>query len=128
MPSSCTCKLIDEGLKDLSFAPVDSEFASLFVLCVMNWILIWYQPSGERSRDEIIEAFIAMIENGLRDLEANDLVKRTAYPEFPPRVEYEITPSAKALRPVFDELSKWSEKHGFSLAVELDDLPKRAEE
>jgi DNA-binding HxlR family transcriptional regulator len=28
-------------------------------------------------------------------------------------VEYEITPSAKALRPVFDELFRWSQEHGF---------------
>jgi DNA-binding HxlR family transcriptional regulator len=60
----------------------------------------------------------------LRDLEANDLVKRTAYPEIPPRAECEITPSAKALRPVFDELSKWSKKHDLCLAVVRDDLPK----
>jgi DNA-binding HxlR family transcriptional regulator len=31
----------------------------------------------------------------------------------PPRVEYEITPSAQALKPVFDELFKWSQEHGF---------------
>jgi AcrR family transcriptional regulator len=64
--SAATRKLIDEGLKDLSLASVDSKLASLFVLGVMNWILIWYRPTGERSRDEIIEGFIAMIENGLR--------------------------------------------------------------
>jgi len=52
-------------LKDLSLAPIDSKPASFLALGVMNWILIWYQPSGERSRDEIVEAFIAMIENGL---------------------------------------------------------------
>ncbi|MDB5502258.1 MAG: MarR family transcriptional regulator [Tardiphaga sp.] len=49
----------------------------------------------------------------LRDLEANGLVKRTIFAEVPPRVEYEITPAAKALKPVFDELLKWSQEHGF---------------
>lgn len=49
----------------------------------------------------------------LRDLEADGLVKRTVFPEVPPRVEYEITPSARALRPVFDELFKWAQEHGF---------------
>ncbi|MDR3467142.1 MAG: helix-turn-helix domain-containing protein [Xanthobacteraceae bacterium] len=54
-----------------------------------------------------------MLTTQLRDLEADGLVKRTIYPEVPPRVEYEITPAAEALRPVFDELFKWSQEHGF---------------
>lgn len=46
----------------------------------------------------------------LRDLEADGLVQRTVFPEVSPRVEYEITPSARALRPVFDELFKWAQE------------------
>jgi TetR/AcrR family transcriptional regulator len=63
--SAATRRLIDEGVKDRSFALVDSKLASLFVLSVVNWILIWYRPDGDRTRDEIVEAFIAMIESGL---------------------------------------------------------------
>ena len=59
-----------------------------------------------------------MLTTQLRDLEANGLVKRTVYPEVPPRVEYEITPSAQALKPVFDELFKWSQEHGFPTAAQ----------
>jgi DNA-binding HxlR family transcriptional regulator len=47
----------------------------------------------------------------LRELEADGLVKRTIYAEVPPRVEYELTPSARALKPVFDELFRWSQQH-----------------
>ncbi|WP_022722028.1 winged helix-turn-helix transcriptional regulator [Rhodopseudomonas sp. B29] len=54
-----------------------------------------------------------MLTTQLRDLEANGLVKRTVYAEIPPRVEYEMTPSAEALRPVFEELFKWAQEHGF---------------
>ena len=56
-----------------------------------------------------------MLKTQLRDLEANGLVKRTVYPEIPLRVEYEITASAKALRPVFDELFRWSREYGLPL-------------
>lgn len=48
----------------------------------------------------------------LRELEADGLVKRTIYPEVPPRVEYEVTPAARALRPVFEALFAWAEEHG----------------
>jgi DNA-binding HxlR family transcriptional regulator len=56
-----------------------------------------------------------MLTTQLRELEANGLVKRTVYPEVPPRVEYEITSSAMALRPVFDELFRWSRQHASQL-------------
>jgi AcrR family transcriptional regulator len=63
--SAATRELIEEASRDGSFAAVDSKLASLFVLSVVNWILIWYRPDGGRTRDEIVETFISMIENGL---------------------------------------------------------------
>ncbi|PWJ79431.1 HxlR family transcriptional regulator [Pseudaminobacter salicylatoxidans] len=48
----------------------------------------------------------------LRELEADGLVKRTAYEEKPPRVEYEITEAAHGLRPVFEALIAWSKQYG----------------
>jgi AcrR family transcriptional regulator len=63
--SAATREIIEEGLRDGTFASVDSKLASLFVLSVANWILIWYRPDGDKTRDEIVEAFIGMIERGL---------------------------------------------------------------
>jgi AcrR family transcriptional regulator len=63
--SAATREIIEEGLRDGTFASVDSKLASLFVLSVANWILIWYRPNGDKTRDEIVEAFIGMIERGL---------------------------------------------------------------
>ncbi|MCC8963113.1 helix-turn-helix transcriptional regulator [Bradyrhizobium sp. Pear76] len=65
-----------------------------------------------------------MLTTQLRDLEANGLVKRTVYPEVPPRVEYEMTPSAKALKPVFDELYRWAQEHGFPTSAQGAAQPK----
>lgn len=48
----------------------------------------------------------------LRELEADGLVKRTAYDENPPRVEYEITAAAYGLRPVFQAFIAWSQQYG----------------
>ena len=48
----------------------------------------------------------------LRELEADGLVKRTAYDESPPRVEYDITEAAYGLRPVFEAFIDWSKQYG----------------
>ena len=49
-----------------------------------------------------------MLTAQLRELEADGVVKRTVYPEVPPRVEYEITPKARSLKPVFDAILLWA--------------------
>lgn len=53
-----------------------------------------------------------MLTMQLRELEADGLVKRTAFEEKPPRVEYEITDAAHGLRPVFQEVIAWSKQYG----------------
>ncbi|MEV4312990.1 helix-turn-helix domain-containing protein [Actinocrispum sp. NPDC049592] len=44
----------------------------------------------------------------LRALERDGLITRTYHPEVPPRVEYEITPLAKTLVPIFKALATWT--------------------
>lgn len=43
----------------------------------------------------------------LRELEADGLVVRREYLEVPVRVEYEITPRARPLIPILDDLGRW---------------------
>ncbi len=47
----------------------------------------------------------------LKDLEINELVKRTVLNTSPITVEYEITPYGKTLTPLIEELYKWGSKH-----------------
>lgn len=49
-----------------------------------------------------------MLTSTLRELEADDLVTRTVYPEIPPRVEYALTERGKSLTPLLDQLVDWS--------------------
>ena len=77
------------------------------------WQLVQRKHRFGELRQSIPGVTQHMLTTQLRDLEADGLVKRTVFPEVPPRVEYEITPSAQALRPVFEELFRWSREHGF---------------
>lgn len=49
-----------------------------------------------------------MLASTLRELEADDLVNRTAYTEIPPRVEYSLTDRGKSLMPLLNQLVEWS--------------------
>ena len=50
-----------------------------------------------------------MLIQQLRDLEEHGLVKRTIYPEIPPRVEYLLTQRGIGLRPVLEALLAWTD-------------------
>ena|SRR5688572_102610 len=47
----------------------------------------------------------------LRDLERDGILKRTAYDEMPPRVEYELTALGRTLRDPLTALGRWAEEH-----------------
>lgn len=51
-----------------------------------------------------------MLTNQLRELEEDGIIKRTIYPEVPPRVEYSITPLGMTLIPIIDMLYEWGKK------------------
>ncbi|ASK64340.1 MarR family transcriptional regulator [Virgibacillus phasianinus] len=52
-----------------------------------------------------------MLSQQLHELEDDGLVKRVAYNQIPPRVEYSLTPYGKDLEPALTMLSKWGENH-----------------
>jgi DNA-binding HxlR family transcriptional regulator len=51
-----------------------------------------------------------MITLQLRQLEADGIIKRTVFPEVPPRVEYELTELGRSLAPVLLTMRDWGEQ------------------
>ena len=49
-----------------------------------------------------------MLTTTLKTLEADGLVLRRAYPEVPPRVEYDLTERGQSLLPFVDSLIGWA--------------------
>lgn len=47
------------------------------------------------------------LSRALKELEADELVERTVYPEIPPKVEYSLTPRGVSLVKVLDGLCVW---------------------
>jgi DNA-binding HxlR family transcriptional regulator len=78
--------------------------------------ILWVLHSRGRLRFVELERAITTITpkvltQRLRQLERDGLVRRTCYPEVPPRVEYEITELGLSLAPLFATLAEWSTAH-----------------
>ena len=52
-----------------------------------------------------------MLSKELRDLEINDLVKRSVYDTKPVTVEYELTSYGKTLEDIIREMVRWGHEH-----------------
>ena len=51
------------------------------------------------------------LSSNLKELEADGLVRRTEYPQIPPKVEYSLTPRGQSLMKVLDQLCTWGEQN-----------------
>lgn len=63
-----------------------------------------------------------VLSNTLRVLEADGLLKRTAFPEVPVRVEYELTDTGRSLVPIILSLTEWAQSHMSSIMQHRKDF------
>jgi AcrR family transcriptional regulator len=56
---------IQEGIDDGSIAPCDPKIAAFAIAGALNWICVWYEPSGPLSPEEIASQFTRMLTQGL---------------------------------------------------------------
>jgi DNA-binding HxlR family transcriptional regulator len=52
-----------------------------------------------------------MLTEQLRELEKDQLITRTVFPEVPPKVIYELTDRGRSLRSVLDSLCEWGKRY-----------------
>jgi len=52
-----------------------------------------------------------MLTQQLRQMEADGLVRRQAYAEVPPRVEYSLTATGRSLDPVLAAMAQWGQRY-----------------
>ena len=58
-------KVIDEGIKDGEFRPVNSKIAVFAILGAINWIARWYRPEGSLQAPELGSEFANHLVGGL---------------------------------------------------------------
>lgn len=79
-------------------------------------LIIWYLGTKGTKRFNELKKLIPqatqkMLTQQLRELEADNLVKRKVYPEVPPRVEYSLTNLGESLMAIFSMMCKWGDDY-----------------
>ncbi len=83
-------------------------------------LLLCYIQVGTNRNNEFLRAIPELsqkvLSEQLKQLEQDGIIKRTSYPEVPPRVEYSLTQYGTTLTRILMELCHWGEKHVQRLA------------
>lgn len=78
-------------------------------------VILEHLTGGVRRFSELQRAMPAitarMLTRQLRELEADELVARTVYPQVPPKVEYALTETGTSLEPLLTRLRAWGENY-----------------
>lgn len=78
-------------------------------------IIIWRLLKGKMRYSELRKSIPNVSERmlilQLRELENDFLIQRIAYPEVPPRVEYDLTELGHSMRSMLEGISDWGETH-----------------
>ncbi|MBN7807840.1 helix-turn-helix transcriptional regulator [Agrobacterium rosae] len=62
----------------------------------------------------------------LKELESDELIVRTEYPQVPPKVEYTLSERGKSLIPVLEELCEWGVQFFPEEMARLEDERRKA--
>ena len=100
----------EDILPECPVATTVSLIGSKWKLLIMRNLLgrPWRFNELQKSIDGISQKALT---DALRSMEADGIVRRTAYPEVPPRVEYSLTDTGRSLMPAVTALVDWGKEH-----------------
>ncbi|MCB0683556.1 MAG: helix-turn-helix transcriptional regulator [Saprospiraceae bacterium] len=87
------------------------DITAAFIGGKWKTVVLWYLRKEKKRFSELKELIPditdKMLSLQLRALEKDGFVKRTVYPEVPPRVEYEMTAEGRSLLPLLEAMAAW---------------------
>lgn len=75
-------------------------------------LILWHLHEGckrYRELEQIVPGVSQkMLTQQLKEMEQDELLVRTVYPEVPPRVEYELTELGHSIFPILETMHNWA--------------------
>ncbi|MBQ1446916.1 MAG: helix-turn-helix transcriptional regulator [Solobacterium sp.] len=82
---------------------ISGKYKPIILYCLME-----YEPVRFNEMQRYLKNVAdKTLSQNLKELEADDLITRTVYPQIPPKVEYTLTERGHSLVSVLDKLCDW---------------------
>jgi len=100
-------------LGDIMEKQLCSKFEEALQLLGKRWtgLILNQLMDGPRRFNELeseIKISGKVLSERLKELEKLNIIDRKVYPEIPVRIEYGLTKKGYSLKPIMEEISKWS--------------------
>ena len=101
------CNIKDANFNDTGYSYtlslINGKYKPIILYCLME-----YEPVRfNEMRRYLNNVADKTLSQNLKELEADDLIIRTMYPQIPPKVEYTLTERGHSLVSVLDKLCEW---------------------
>ncbi|SFM17717.1 DNA-binding transcriptional regulator, HxlR family [Desulfomicrobium norvegicum] len=98
--------IVKKDLPDCPVATTVGLIGNKWKLLILRDVLTGPKRFGELHRSLTGISQKVLTEN-LRSMEKDGLLKRTVFPEVPPRVEYMLSELGTSMRPIIHQLEEW---------------------
>lgn len=105
--------MIDFLAEDCKRCPIDNTFKIIgkkFTIHILRNIVILNQHRFNEFIDSIEGINPNTLSTRLKEMESGGLIEKNIHNETPVRIEYHLTRKGKALRPILEEMAKFSTK------------------
>ena len=86
---------------------ISGKYKMVILYCLMEYEVVRFNEL-KRYLKNISDKTLS---TNLKELEADQLIIRTEYPQIPPKVEYSLSDRGKSLMIVLDQLCVWGEEN-----------------
>ena len=86
---------------------ISGKYKMVILYCLMEFQVVRY---NELKR-YIKSISHKTLSNALKELEKDQLIIRTEYPQIPPKVDYSLSDKGQSLMQILDQLCIWGENH-----------------
>ena len=86
---------------------INGKYKPIILYCLMEYEPVRFNEM-QRYLGRIADKTLSQ---NLKELEADNLIIRTVYPQIPPKVEYSLSDRGKSLMPILDKMCEWGDQN-----------------